>query len=825
MVSDSAAMTSPDSTADVAYIDVALPLPIPQTFTYRISEAVTGKVTVGARLIVPFGRRRLTGYCVALHSELDEEIDLDEKKIREVMEVVDEEPLLTSEILELTQWAAGYYASSWGEMLKASLPAGINSLIETVLTTTAGSTPFPDELTETELSVFGAVRESNILSFKQLFLRFGENEARNAVRGLIAKGFLERSHRITSGPAGVLTRKAAVLLDADHEAGNEKQRRVIECLREAPEGLTLSELQRKARVGASPVKTLEKRGVIRVFPKEIHRDPLAGSSLPEASDHSITADQKAALKLITAALDAGVYKTFLLHGITGSGKTEVYIRAMQSALESGRTALMMVPEIALTPVFSKQLRSIFGRTVAILHSSLSGGERYDEWRRIRRGEAKVVIGTRSAVFAPLEDLGIIVVDEEHDSSYRQHEMPFYHGRDTAIVRAQKTGAVVILGSATPALESFHNAIRGKYERLVLPERISGRPLARAELIDMREMFREGGGDNVLSEPLVNAIEETHSNSEQSIILLNRRGFSQFVLCRSCGKTIKCRNCEITLTFHRGDQKLTCHYCGFAVRTPDACPECDSRFLYFLGEGTEQIEEILAKRFPGVRIARVDRDTTRRKKQLERTLEKFGRHEIDMLVGTQMIAKGHDFPNVTLVGVISVDAGLAMPEFRSAERTFQLLTQSAGRAGRGEKPGRVLIQTYYPEHYALKHARTQDYEAFYEQEIEFRKRLNYPPFVALGLVMFRHKNYRRCLENAVIMRDALQTCAPEGKCIVLGPAPAPLSKLKGEYRVQILVKSRDRRVLRETIDIAAANAESASCDLKMASIEIDPINLL
>lgn len=558
---------------------------------------------------------------------------------------------------------------------------------------------------------------------------------------------------------------------------------------------------------------------------EVNRDPLAGSTLPAPQDHVTTTDQKAALKRINKALEAGQYKTFLLHGVTGSGKTEVYIRAMRAALNSGRTALMMVPEIALTPVFSKQLRSIFGKKVAILHSSLSGGERYDEWRRIRKGEAEVVIGTRSAVFAPLRNLGIIVVDEEHDASYRQHEMPFYHGRDTAIVRAQNAGAVVLLGSATPALESFHNAAIGKYERVVLPSRISGRPLASAELIDMREVFAEEGGDIVLSGKLADAIEQTHSRREQSIILLNRRGFSQFVLCRSCGETIKCRNCEITLTFHRGEKKLVCHYCGFGLRTPEVCPECDSRFLYFLGEGTEQLEDILGKRFPGLRIARVDRDTTRRKKELERTLEKFGRHDIDMLVGTQMIAKGHDFPNVTLVGVISVDAGLSMPEFRSAERTFQLLTQSAGRAGRGEKTGRVLIQTFYPEHYALEHARTQDYQAFYDHEIEFRRKMNYPPFVALGLILFRHKNYRRCVENAVIMRDALKTTDRDGQCIVLGPAPAPLSKLKGEYRVQILIKSRNRKLLRETIDIAASDAETASCDLKLASIEIDPINLL
>jgi primosomal protein N' (replication factor Y) len=486
---------------------------------------------------------------------------------------------------------------------------------------------------------------------------------------------------------------------------------------------------------------------------------------------------------------------------------------------------MLVPEIALTPVFSRRLRAVFGDEVAILHSNLSTGERFDEWRRIRRGAARVVIGTRSAVFAPLQNLGLVIIDEEHDASYRQHEMPFYNGRDAAVVRASFAGAVAVLGSATPALETFHNAHTGKYAYLRLANRIANRPLAEAEIVDMREVFKLTGKDPVFSPELLAAIEETHSKNEQSIILLNRRGFSQFVLCRSCGETIRCKNCDITLTYHRREARLICHYCNHREKVPHHCPQCKSQYLYFMGEGTEQIEDILKRKFSALRIARIDRDTMKRRKEMERTLERFSRREIDMLVGTQMLAKGHDFPNVTLVGVISVDAGLALPDFRSAERTFQLLTQVAGRAGRGHLPGKVIIQTYYPDHYALRHAQTQNYEAFYAQEIEFRRNLSYPPFVALASVTVKHPNYNHAFDNAQILKNCLVKANAENALRILGPAPAPLARLKGEHRLQILIKALNRHKLRECLDLALHEAEEKFCDLRIVSVEIDPVNLL
>jgi primosomal protein N' (replication factor Y) len=589
--------------------------------------------------------------------------------------------------------------------------------------------------------------------------------------------------------------------------------------------MPLAELIEKAGVSASPVNTLEKQGVLEIFEKEFRRDPMSGSATSGAAELTLTGPQTKVLGSITGAIEAGSFKAFLLHGITGSGKTEVYMRAMNRALEMGKSSLMLVPEIALTPVFSKRLRAVFGDEVAILHSSLSRGERYDEWRRIRDGEARIVIGTRSAVFAPLKDLGLVVVDEEHDPSYRQHEMPFYHGRDVAVVRAKMTGAVAVLGSATPALESYYNAKSGKYELLELPDRIGERALATAEIVDLRETFREEGSDPVLAPALRDAIRETHARGEQSIILLNRRGFSQFVLCRSCGETIKCKNCDITLTFHKGIDRLVCHYCNYRLRTPDTCPQCESRFLYFLGEGTEQLEKLLRTEFPGLRIARVDRDSTRKRKQLEKLLHDFSEKKIDMLTGTQMLAKGHDFPNVTLVGVVSVDTGLALPDFRSAERTFQLLTQVAGRAGRGDLPGRVIIQTFHPTHYALLHAKEQSYEAFYEDEIVFRRRLNYPPFTAMASILVKHADIRLAAETAGVLRKAFAAVDPQRKCSTLGPAPAALSRIKGEFRLQILVRSANRPALRKTLDEALKLAAEKGCEMRIIHVEIDPVNLL
>ena len=815
------------------FAEVALPLPLRQTFTYRLPFGMRENVKIGARLLVPFGKRTLTGYAVALHEKLSEEIEFEEKAIKEAIELLDEEPLITGEILRLTQWTADYYASSWGEVLKASLPAGINSNVEQVVSITAKGRDELIKITSAKTVKVQMLRylvENGETVQRELANTFGTSAAQRAIRELAQKEWISVFQRTVSAQVRPKRRKAVKLLAPENHHLTDKplsdlQLKIVETLLKFDGEMLFTELLEAAETGASSINTLAKRGFVEIFVQEVLRDPLKDAKIPDILDLTLTNEQESVLSEIEKSLKTEKYKAFLLHGITGSGKTEIYIRAMKNTLERGKSSLMLVPEIALTPVFSRRLRSVFGDEVAILHSNLSAGERFDEWRRIRRNDARIVIGTRSAVFAPLINLGLIIVDEEHDTSYRQHEMPFYNGRDAAIVRANFINAVVVLGSATPALETYHNAQIGKYKYLNLPNRIGNRPLARAEIIDMRAVFKQVGKDSIFSADLVQAIEETHGKGEQSIVLLNRRGFSQFVLCRSCGETIRCNNCDITLTFHRREARLICHYCNHREKVPHTCPNCKSHYLHFSGEGTEQIEDILKRKFSAIRIARVDRDTTSKRKEMEKVLEKFSDGEIDMLVGTQMLAKGHDFPNVTLVGVISVDAGLALPDFRAAERTFQLLTQVAGRAGRGILQGKVLIQTYYPEHYALRHAQTQNYEEFYAEEIAFRQKLSYPPFVALASILIKHPNYNYAFDNAQILKNCLIKADSERVCRILGVAPAPLSRLKNEFRLQILIKAQNRAKLRQMLDFALHDAQEKFCDLRIVSVEIDPINLL
>lgn len=748
-----------DTQVNNTYVEAALPLPLRRTFTYRVPAEFRGQLSIGSRMTVPFGRRTLIAYAVELHDSRPDDLDVVETKVRDIIDLLDETPLITDEILELTKWAADYYASFWGEMLKASLPAGLNT---------------------------GKVRPKR----------------RKAVRLL----------KVNADPEGKpLTPQQQAIVDALASSGGE---------------MLFAELVDSVGGGASAINTLSKRGILEVYVQEVLRDPLKSTANGKDQEITLSPEQQLHLDSITSAITLNnSFKAFLLHGVTGSGKTEVYIRAMKHALAQGMTALMLVPEISLTPVFSRRLRAVFGSDVAILHSNLSAGERFDEWRRIRSGEARIAIGTRSAVFAPLQDIGLIIVDEEHDPSYRQHESPFYHARDVAVMRAHKAGAVVVLGSATPSMETYFNAKKGKYEYLRLPERFGGRGLANAELIDMRDVFKRSGKDIALSPELLEGIRETHRRGEQSIILLNRRGFSQFVLCRMCGETLKCRNCDITLTYHRRDSKLLCHYCNYKEKVPHNCPKCGSEYLYFVGEGTENITDQLAEKFPTLRIARVDRDTMAHKGEIDETLLAFAAGKLDMLVGTQMIAKGHDFPNVTLVGVVSVDIGLGLPDLRSAERTFQLITQVAGRAGRGKKPGRVLIQTYYPEHYALRYAREQDYEGFYSEEIKYRERFGYPPFYVLASIMIKHRNAGFASKNANLLRNALNAANRDKASRILGPAQASIARLKNEFRLQMIIRSPNRKRLRETLEAALSDAEHRGFDMRTVFVEIDPVNLM
>lgn len=815
---------------DDRFVEVALPVPVRKNFTYRMPDEMAGLVKMGSRVLVPFGKRTLTGYAINFPSELQPNLELDPSSIKDVIELIDDEPLFTDEILWLTEWAAEYYAASWGEMLKASLPAGINAAVEQLVSITEKGR---DELRKNKdkraqkWKILERIADDDEVSVRDLSAEFGESSAKRSVRELANLKFVSTRVRTSEGSVRPKRRKAVRLI-AETDNGKpltEPQAKLLETLAANGGEMLFTDLLEKSEIGGSPINTLAKRGLLEIYVQEVFRDPLENAILPGAGDLKLTAEQSFVLSELTKGLKSDEYNAFLLHGVTGSGKTEVYIRAMHEALRQGKGSMMLVPEIALTPIFSRRLRGVFGSAVAILHSNLSPGERFDEWRRIRSGDARIVIGTRSAIFAPVDDLGIVIIDEEHDTSYRQNEAPFYNARDLAVMRANHAGGVVVLGSATPSLESFYNAKAGKYQYLQLQSRIGERPMATAELIDMRDVFRRAGKDVVVSPRLFEAIAETHSKGEQSMILLNRRGFSSFVLCRSCGESLRCVNCDITLTYHKREDRLVCHYCNYTAETPFVCPFCESEFLYFIGQGTEQLEGILEKKFPDLRIARIDRDTMKRKGEIDRTLLSFDRGEIDMLVGTQMLAKGHDFHNVTLVGVISVDIGLGLPDFRSAERTFQLLTQVAGRAGRGDLPGRVLIQTYHPEHYALRYAVEQNYEKFYDHEIRFRERMAYPPFVALASILIRHQDLAKAKRNAEILRNALDQANKGGECRFLGPAAASIARLKNEYRIQIIIKSGNRKAIRSVLETALKQAEAFGGDLRSYHVEIDPVNLM
>ncbi|HKQ86988.1 MAG TPA: primosomal protein N', partial [Candidatus Acidoferrales bacterium] len=570
------------------------------------------------------------------------------------------------------------------------------------------------------------------------------------------------------------------------------------------------------------VDRLETKGALKSWDEPITADDPWDTDFTPPSN-ILNSEQKLALEEIWRWLVAGKFVAGLLHGVTGSGKTEVYLAAIDAALARGKTAILLVPEIALTLWLGRLVRARFGDQIAILHSALSDNERAREWWRVRNGEARVVVGTRSAIFAPLENVGLIIVDEEQESSYKQEETPRYHGRDTAVYRARLEGAVALLGSATPSIETYHNANAGKYRLLQLTARVANRPLADVRIVDLREDFRRQHKATPVSEALREAIALRLEEKTQAMVLINRRGYSWSLLCRGCGAFVQCENCSIAITYHKSRGRLECHYCGYSIRPPKLCPKCQSEHMYYVGDGAERVEEYLREKFPQARIARLDRDTVRTKRQYQQVLGAFAKGEIDVLVGTQMVAKGHDFQRVTLVGVVAADMALGRPDFRAAEKTFQLLTQVAGRAGRGELSGEVLVETYYPEHYAIQFAARQDYASFYEKEAHFRRMLHYPPFTALASVIVRDKK----VERAIRWSRALAQCfAPyeERGVKILGPAAAPLARLRNDYRFQFVLKSPNRAALGKALQSALDFCEKNEIPDTAVLVDVDPTSL-
>src|SRR6204780_4939105 len=776
------------------YCEVALTVPLRSVFTYAVPEALDGEELVGRRVLVPFRNRPMVGVVLAVTTQAP-----DVKRVRQIVEGLDSLPALPAKLIEVGHWICRYYLAPVGEAFRSTLPPEIELRHDREYWLTAAGRAYLEDLsgnsekTDVERAELEFLRhfhdadssEQAIPSARVKRLKGGEAAAEKLAR----LGYLsarQMARRRKTRLQKIVAWNAATD-GAPETPAEEKIREVLTATR-GPMPWNL--LIEQAGVSRSVLRRLEKNGWLQTWEEPIiaEEDPWDTDFTPPAN--VLNAEQKAALEEIWRWLVAGKFEAALLHGVTGSGKTEVYLGAIEAALSRGKTAMVLVPEIALTLWVGRLVRARFGEKVAVLHSGLPDMERAREWWRVRGGEAKIVVGTRSAVFAPLENLGLIIVDEEQETSYKQEETPRYHGRDTAVYRARLEGAVALLGSATPSLETYHNARDGKYHLLELTARVADRPLAEVRVVDLREEFRRAHKAAPVSESLRAAIALRLEEKTQAMVLINRRGYSWSSLCRSCGSFVQCQNCSIALTYHKNRQRL---------------------------------EEYLHETFPEAKIARLDRDTVRTKREFQRVLGAFANGALDVLVGTQMVAKGHDFQRVTLVGVVAADLALGRPDFRAAERTFQLLTQVAGRAGRGELAGEVLVETYYPEHYAIQFAARQDFISFYEKEEHFRRMLHYTPFTALASVLVRDRK----IENAIRWSRALAGYfAPfENRGVkILGPAAAPLARLRKDYRFQFVLKSPKRSALSLALSGALDFCDAKKIPDTAVIVDVDPTSL-
>jgi primosomal protein N' (replication factor Y) (superfamily II helicase) len=805
-----------------AYAEIAVPVAMHQTLTYRVPDVLRDGVRLGSRVEVPLGAKLTTGFVVALLDEAPVE-SAKMKAIRAVLD--DDEPALLPEIIELCRWAAEYYIAPLGEMLKVALPANMaaRGRRQAILTATPemidrargerrileADLPLIEELRKRPLPMAALLEDMKV--------------SRSAIERLRGAGIIALRDQLKDAQGVRYDR--FVVLESDPGGLTPKQLTAVELLSSRGGELSVRALEH-AGVSAAVLSALAKKNVVRIE-RRARRHTLdaflAGLEGAEVGEIRHSSEQRAAIDAVLGSL--GTFAPFLIEGVTGSGKTEVYIELMRAVVKRGEQALLMVPEIALTPVFASRLKERFGERIAILHSNLSASERYDQWWRARRGEVDVAIGPRSALFTPFQRLGLIVVDEEGDGAYKQEETPRYNARDLAVVRAQFRNIPVVLGSATPSLESRENAARGKYTLLKMLSRVEARPLPDVEIIDLRKerAEKEDKGFVILSDTLRRELRKVFDAGEQAIILINRRGYAPYLLCRECGHEFRCRDCSVTMTVHRREGLLICHYCGARKPMPSRCPLCNGEVLQPIGFGTEKVEERFHREFPDVVVEVLDRDSTRRKGALVQILERFRRGESRALIGTQMLSKGHHFPNVTLTGVLNADSILGYPDFRAAEKTFYLLTQVAGRAGRGELRGKVMIQTAFPTHYAIQHALRHDYESFYEAEIEYRRVFHYPPVTAMIALLFRGENLgdveRAATDCGRMLEEAVQ---PLAGTRVQGPAPAPLARIKGVWRFQILLRSPLRTALRRAVEAVLLPRRWKGVEV---AIDVDPINIL
>ncbi|MBI5047753.1 MAG: primosomal protein N' [Deltaproteobacteria bacterium] len=876
------------------FIDVAVELPMDKTFIYSVSDNLSNQAEVGKRVLVPFGKRVVTGFCIGFHGKSDV------KGIKDIIDVLDDEPIFDEKRLKFFQWMASYYFASVGETLSLICPGGMNIksqrhfyATEQDMQERSGVRPVPaslpsngsiggskqvdqgSEKTNLADSIFDVIRNNSGISLGSILNKFRGKSIYSAINGLKNAGLVREELKIR-GKIGEKTEAFVSLasensgfvisdlkipnssLHIPHLHKAPLQARVIAYLFEHGE-TALKVLRSKIGGIDSAVKKLEQKRMVFLTQRKVQRNPLK-DAMPQAVLHEPTDEQEKAISAIYQGLRDNSFTPFLLYGVTGSGKTFVYLKAMEQAIALGKQAIFLVPEISLTLWPVRYLTAMFPGKVAVLHSGLSDGERYDEWRRIRDGKVDIVVGARSALFAPLKKLGIIIVDEEHEPSYKQEEGVRYNAKDVSLMMGKMFNLTVVLGSATPSVETFYNAEKGKITPLYLTRRIEDRPMPEIEVVAMKKdrgqgpasaSSKQGSGlplqavsrgqrQEIISEKLQSLMQKNLGLSYQTILFLNRRGFSNFLICNDCGYTFRCLNCSVSLAMHRGARLLKCHYCDMSMPIPDLCPECQGRQVKPVGLGTEQVEEEVRKMMHGARVARMDRDTTRRKRSHQKILDAVDKGDVDVLVGTQMVAKGHHFPNITLVGIISADTSLNIPDFRSSERTFQLIIQAAGRAGRGDIPGEVIVQTFNPDHFCLRMAAKQDYEGFFEEELMSRQGLLYPPFSRLAILRFEGnketdveivaQKAKRIAENLIKAEVGGQWSGDREKTahglqfadiIALGPVQAFLSKLKGKYRWQILLKGKDTKSLHEFIRSILRGLEERKHGKVKLVIDVDP----
>ncbi len=803
-------------------IEVAVPVPAQKSFTYSVPEPLTLQARIGKRVLVPFGRRRLTGYILGLGAEPGR------YTIKAILDILDDTPLFPEEMVPFFRWMADYYLYPIGLVIRCALPGGIHQKeIRTIEITPAGEAALSGEgrLSPVQKEILRAINP--VCSLKDLRKNLGKSVPMAAIRTLESAGWAQERREMAKERTRPLTERMAHIRSENlpAEGLSKIKRNIIDHL-DAQGPLSIRSLKAEFPTAPNHIRDLEKRGYVKIVQERIFRDPFGTAVAPD-SPLPPTPDQEAALKTLIPAAENG-FMTFLMTGVTGSGKTEVYMQLAHAVIRKGKKVLVLVPEIALISQMAGRFRARFRDRVAVLHSGLSGGERLDQWTRILQGSADIGIGARSALFAPFTDPGLIIVDEEHDPSYKQESDLLYHARDMAVVRAKLAGCMVLLGSATPSVESYANAARGRYIEIALPRRIESRPLPEITVLDLKKNKGQIGPHRLITPRLQQAMKETLDRGQQALLFLNRRGYATFPVCASCGQSIICGNCDITLTYHQQEKIYRCHYCGSGRPLNTPCTICGSSSVKLLGFGTEKVEEAVGKLFPEARTARMDRDTTRRKGALLGMLKELQERKIDVLVGTQMVAKGHDFPGITLVGIICADLSLSFPDFRAGERTFQTLAQVAGRAGRGEFPGQVILQTWLPDHFSIITAKQQDFRAFYHREIVSRGELGYPPFSRLAQIKVKSADRNRAQQTAQGLGDLLRGLQKQEKfsmvpIVVLGPVEASIPRISGDYRWHLLLKSPESRALRGLIEDARTQTPKLFNTPKVkVVIDVDPV---